>query len=82
MQKMPTTKPPNAVPKYCRAMKGTGPSFIRQHIGFLVYLWTVYGNGFWMYPTGISNGILYGYVWKDSYYKYLSLRVSVIDSLY
>lgn len=71
MRKMPATRPPNAVPKYCRALKGTGPNFIGQYIGFLVYVWTVYGNGFWVYPTGISSGILYGYVWRTSHYEFI-----------
>jgi len=82
MRKMPTMRPPNTVPKYCRSMKGTGPNFIRQYIGFLVYIWTVRGSSFWMYPTGISNGILYGYVWKAPHYQYAQLRVSMIDCLY
>lgn len=82
MQKTPTTRPPNVIPKYCRAMKGTGPNFIQQHIGFLVYIWTVSGSSFWMYPMGIRNGVLYGYIWKASHYRYSQLRVSMIDCLY
>lgn len=82
MRKKPATRPPSVVPKYCRAMKGTGPNFIRQYIGFLVYVWTVYGGGFWIYPTGISNGILYGYVWKTSHYEFSQFRVSMIDCVY
>ena len=82
MRKMPTTRPPSMVPGYCGILRGTGPASIRQHVGYLVYLWTVSGDGFWMYPTDVSNGILYGYIWKSSHYEYAQLRVSLIDCLY
>lgn len=82
MRKKPVTRPPSVAPKYCRAMSGTGPNFIRQYIGFLVYVWTIYGSGFWVYPTGISDGVLYGYIWKTTHYEYSQFRVSIIDCLY
>lgn len=82
MRGKPTTKPPNVIPQYCRAMRGTGPDFIRQYMGFLVYVWTVYGNGFWLYPVGISNGMLYGYIWKNTRYEYTQFRVSLIDCIF
>lgn len=82
MQKKPTTRPPNMVPTYCRILRGTGPASIRQHVGYLVYIWTVYGDGFWMYPTEVHGGILYGYIWKSAHYEYSQLRVSLVDCLY
>lgn len=82
MQKKPTTRPPNMVPTYCRILRGTGPASIRQHVGYLVYIWTVDGDGFWMYPTEVRGGILFGYIWKSAHYEYAQLRVSLVDCLY
>jgi hypothetical protein len=82
MQHIPTARPPEIVPKYCRAMRGTGPEFIRQYTGFLVYIWTIYGNGFWIYSLGVDNGVLSGYLWKNSRYQYTCFNVSIIDCLY
>lgn len=82
MRNIPTTRPPNMVPGYSRSLRGTGPGSIRQHIGYLIYLWTITGDGFWMYPTEVRGGILYGHIWKNSRYEYGQLRVSLIDCLY
>jgi len=82
MRSKPTTKPPNVVPQYCPAIKGTGPSFIRQYVGFLVYVWTVDGHGFWAYPLSVQNGVLYGYIWRTTYYEYTQFNISMIDCLY
>lgn len=82
MHAKPSTRPPNITPVYCPIMKGTGPQFIRQHIGLLVYIWTIRGNGFWFYPTGIRNGVLLGYIWKNMQYQPARLNISQIDCLY
>lgn len=82
MRLRPTTRPPYMIPQYCSVLKGTGPKFVRQYVGFLVYVWTFYGNAFWLYISGIQNNTLYGYVWKNTYYQYSYFNISMIDCLY
>lgn len=78
----PQQKPPEFIPKYCPAMKGTGTKFINQYIGLYVYVWTVKGKGFWLYPTNISGNVLRGYIWRHSRPQYIRLLISKIDCLY
>lgn len=78
----PHMKPPVFTPAYCSVMKGTGPEFIRQYIGMFVYVWTVKGSGFWLFPVFIRANILYGYVWRRSQPRYIRLQISKIDCLF
>ncbi len=78
----PQQPPPKFKPKYCPAMKGTGSKFIKQYIGLFVYVWTVKGEGFWLYPTGINRDVLYGYIWYRSKPHNIHFHISKIDCLY
>jgi len=82
MYTKPGTRPPNAVPGYCAFMRGTGPAMIGQHLGLLIYIWTVFGRGFWLYPTSIRSGVVYGYMWNGTRYQYTFFEISKIDCLY
>jgi len=82
MYSKPGIRPPYTIPKYCSIMRGTGPAVIGQHVGLLVYIWTVSGSGFWMYPTSIRNNVVYGYVWDGTRYQYTFFEISQIDCLY
>ena len=78
----PRLKPPDFIPVYCRAMKGTGPQFIKQYVNLFVYVWTRGGDGFWMYVLGVNNNIIYGYVWRRLRPRYLHIPITKIDCLY
>lgn len=82
MHAKPGIRPPNTIPPYCPVMRGTGPSMIAQHVGLLVYIWTVSGSGFWMYPTSTHSTVVYGYVWDGTRYQYMFFEISQIDCLY
>lgn len=78
----PQQKPPKFAPKYCSAMKGTGPKFIKQYIGLFVYIWPVKGDGFWLYLTCFNGNVLYGYIWYRSHPHYIHFHISKIDCLF
>lgn len=78
----PQHKPPVFIPKYCPALRGTAKEFIKQYIGMYVYIWTVNGKGFWIYPMYIRKNRLYGYIWQHSRPRFIRLNLSKIDCLY
>ena len=84
-QKMPTppsTPPPRGIPRYSPALRGLGPSFIPECLNHFIYVWTIYGNSFWMYPVDLIDNLLFGYAWDGSDWKYIRIPVNLIDSFY
>ena len=78
----PPSPPPCTVPQYCPFLKNTGSEDIRQYLKFLVYVWTIYRNSFWLYPVEILGDVLFAYVWDGSDWEYIKLNINLIDSLY
>ena len=78
----PPSPPPSVIPQYCPFMQNTGPDYIRQYVNYFVYVWTVYGNSFWIFPVDFAGTILFCYAWDGTEWKYIQLDVKLIDSFH
>lgn len=74
--------PPNAIPQYCPILKNCGAYFIKQSLNNFVYVWTIFGNSFWMYLIDEKDDFLFSYAWDGSNWKYIKLSINLIDSFY
>lgn len=78
----PPSPPPSAMPQYCPFMKNTGSEYIRQHLNYFIYVWTVYGNAFWIFPVDIVGNVMFCYAWDGTVWKYIQLDLKLIDSFH
>lgn len=80
--KMPPHRPPDFIPPYPDALKGTGKIFINQYMEMYIYVWLQSGLGFWMYPNHINEENVIGYVWLKDYWAYTKIPQEKIDCIY
>jgi len=82
LNQKPPSPPPGTIPQYCPFLKNFGLDFILQRLKQLIYVWTVYGNSFWIYPVDVMGCILFCYAWDGLDWKYIQFNICLIDSFY
>lgn len=78
---VPPARPPMQLPRYSRALKGTGHRYIRQYKGLCVYIWLKSSTSFWAFPVRVENGRVLGYFWDGGKWQYGAIPLSQIDCL-
>lgn len=78
----PPSPPPKVMPPYCPVLKEFMPFSIQQNLNHFIYVWTIFGNSFWMYLVEIKGNILFSYAWEGSNWKHIQFSVNLVDCFF
>lgn len=78
----PALPAPTYDPPYSIIMQDTGRYVISQYLGIYIYVWLLSGEAFWMCPTQIRYGFVYGFIWCNYEWIYSCIPKMLINCLY